>query len=276
MTQVPDSERQFARAGDAAIGIVLALVLVHLLRQALEPEADFRLIAELAFTPANFSASFASEDIWRAARLAIQRNEASSEEVALLVGMTPRWWSPLTYAFLHGGFTHIAINGVWMLAFGTAVSRRFGGLRFLIFSAFAAIAGALAFFVVHPFGIQPVVGASAAISGAMGAAVRFAFAPGGPLGGGFAPPRDLRAYRQPAPTIRALMADRRTVTFIALWFVANFVFGAIAPTGADGASVAWEAHIGGFLAGFLGFRLFDRSNANDSGASGDGESGLRA
>ena len=276
MTQIPDSERQFARAGDAAIGVVLALVLVHLLRQALDPETDFRLIADFAFTPANFSASFASEDIWRAARGAVERGEASSEEVALLVGVSPRWWSPLTYSLLHGGFTHIAINGVWLLAFGTAVSRRFGNLRFLLFYAFAAIAGALAFYLVHPFGIQPVVGASAAISGAMGAAVRFAFAPGGPLGGGFAPPRDLRAYRRPAPSLRALLKDRRTVTFIALWFVANFLFGAVAPTGADGASVAWEAHIGGFLAGFCGFRLFDRSNTNEAGPSDPSESDLRA
>ncbi len=273
MTQITDSDRQFARAGDAAVAIVLALVLVHLFRQMLEPDADFRLIAEMAFVPANFSASFATENIWRAARLAVERGEASTGEVALLVGMSPRWWTPLTYSFLHGSFTHIAVNGVWMLAFGTAVCRRFGTVRFLLFCAFAAIAGVLAFFLVHPLGLQPVVGASAAISGAMGAAVRFAFAPGGPLGGGFAQPRDLDAYRRPAPRLRALVADRRTMTFIGLWFVANFLFGAVAPSGADGASVAWEAHIGGFLAGFLGFSMFDRP----ANMPADGnESGLRA
>ncbi|HMN73381.1 MAG TPA: rhomboid family intramembrane serine protease [Rhodoblastus sp.] len=276
MTQVPASERQFARAGDAAIAIILVLVLIHLLRQTLDPEADFRLLAEFAFTPANFSAGFAAEDIWSAARQAVERGEASSAEVAMLVGLSPRWWTPLTYSFLHGGFTHIAVNGVWLLAFGAAVCRRFGALRFLLFYAFAAIAGALAFYVVHPLGLQPVVGASAAISGAMGAAVRFAFAPGGPLGGGFAPPRDLAAYRRPAPPLRALLADRRTMTFIALWFAANFLFGAVAPVGADGASVAWEAHIGGFLAGFFGFPLFDRSNANGAPPNDDREGGLRA
>lgn len=276
MTQIPESERQFARAGDGAIAIVLALVLVHLLRQMLEPDVDFRLVADFAFTPANFSASFASEDIWRAARIAVERVEASSEEVALLVGLAPRWWTPLTYSFLHGGFTHIAVNGVWLLAFGTAVCRRFGAVRFLLFYAFAAIAGALAFYAVHPLGLQPVVGASAAISGAMGAAVRFAFAPGGPLGGSFAPPRDLAAYRRPAPPLRALFVDKRTMTFIVLWFVANFLFGAVAPTGADGASVAWEAHIGGFLAGFLGFNLFDRPETGAPPAESGRETGLRA
>ncbi len=276
MTQIHDSERQFARAGDAALAMIVVLAAVHLLRQTLEPETDLRFLAELAFTPANFSASFAAEDIWSAARRAVERGEASSAEVALLVGLSPRWWTPLTYAFLHGGFTHVAVNSVWLLAFGTAVCRRFGGSRFLLFYAFAAIVGALAFYLVHPFGLQPVIGASAAVSGAMGAAVRFAFAPGGPLGGGFAPPRDLAAYRRPAPPLRALLKDGRTMTFIILWFAANFLFGAVAPSGADGASVAWEAHIGGFLAGFFGFRLFDRSNANGRRPNHDGQGGLRA
>lgn len=276
MTQVPASERQFARAGDAAIAIVGALALIHIFRQALDPATDFRLVAELAFVPANFSASFAAEDIWRAARHAVERGEASSEELALLVGISPRWWTPLTYSFLHGGFAHIAINGVWLLAFGTAVCRRFGSLRFLLFYAFAAILGALAFYAVHPLGLQPVVGASAAISGAMGAAVRFAFAPGGPLGGGFSPPRSLRAYRRPAPPLRALLGDRRTMTFVALWFAANFLFGAVAPLGADGATIAWEAHIGGFLAGLLGFRLFDRPNLGLTPLTDDHQTGLRA
>ncbi|MCC0005545.1 MAG: rhomboid family intramembrane serine protease [Methylobacteriaceae bacterium] len=276
MTQVSASERQFSRAGDAAVAIVLALVLVHLARLLLEPEADFRLVAEFAFTPANFSAGFASEDIWRAARQAVERGEASSEEIALLVGLSPRWWTPLTYSLLHGGFTHIAVNGVWLLAFGTAVCRRFGAVRFVVFYAFAAIVGALAFYVVHPLGLQPVIGASAAISGAMGAAVRFAFAPDGPLGGRFSPPRDLAAYRRPAPPLRALLTDRRTMTFVALWFAANFLFGAVAPTGADGASIAWEAHIGGFLAGALGFALFDRPVVNARRGGSNDESGLRA
>lgn len=268
MTQNSPSDRQFARAGDAAIAIVLALVLVHLLREMLDPETDFRLIAGFAFVPANFSLPFAADDIWRAARLAVERGEGSSGEFALLIGLSPRWWTPLTYSFLHGGFTHIAVNGVWLLAFGTAVCRRFGTVRFILLYAFAAIAGAAAFYAVHPLGLQPVVGASAAISGTMGAAVRFAFAPGGPLGGGLTQPRDLWVYRRRAPTLGALFADRRTMTFVGLWFVANFLFGAVAPTGSDGASVAWEAHIGGFLAGFFGFSLFDRP-------AGDVESSLR-
>ncbi len=258
MTKIPPSEREFARSGYPVVAIVAALVLAHALRLALTPESDFRLVAELAFVPAQFTLPFDRESVWRATRLAIEQGDATAGEIALLLGDGPRWWTPLTYSLLHGGLAHILINSVWLLAFGTAVCRRFGGVRFVLFYVFTAIAGALAFYLVHPLGLQPVVGASAAISGAMGAAVRFAFSPGAPLGGGHAPPRDLYVYRRPAPPLRQVLTERRAMTFLALWFAGNFLFGAYVPIGADGASVAWEAHIGGFLAGFLGFALFDR------------------
>ena len=54
------------------------------------------------------------------------------------------------------------------------------------------------------------------------------------------------------------MTDRRVIHFSAVWFVINLVFGlASVPLGISAAAVAWEAHAGGFIAGFLLFRLFD-------------------
>ena len=46
-----------------------------------------------------------------------------------------RYWTPVTYAFLHGGWAHLIVNLVWMFAFGSAVARRFGLVRFLLFFA---------------------------------------------------------------------------------------------------------------------------------------------
>ena len=142
---------------------------------------------------------------------------------------------------------------------------RFGGrpplgpLRFLALFLLAGIAGAVAFLVVHPFGLEPVVGASAAISGAVAAAMRFAFEPGAPLGPGrnFSVADD-RAYSVPALPLSRVFRDGRAVTFLLVWFGCNILFGAFArPLGIGDASVAWEAHIGGFLFGLLAFSFFD-------------------
>jgi membrane associated rhomboid family serine protease len=121
------------------------------------------------------------------------------------------------------------------------------------------MAGAAAFLLVHPFGLEPVVGASAAISGAVAAAMRFAFEPGAPLG----PGRSLsvtsdRAYFVPALPLARVFRDGRALTFLLTWFGCNILFGAFArPLGVGDATVAWEAHIGGFLFGLFAFSLFD-------------------
>lgn len=250
------ADRAFSRSTYPVFAIVALLGAIHLGRQALDPVADFTLLSEFAFVPAQFSLAFDREGVWRAAGAAIAQGQMQSAEVALLLGDGPRWYTALTYALLHGSVTHIVLNAVWLLAFGAAVCRRFGSLRFFLFLAVTALAGALAHYIVHPLGLEPVIGASAAISGTMGAAVRFAFQPGAPLGAGFARSRDLDAYRRPAPPLRAVLAEPRAMMFLALWFVGNFLFGVYAPVGGD-ATVAWEAHVGGFVAGFLSFAAFD-------------------
>jgi membrane associated rhomboid family serine protease len=101
------------------------------------------------------------------------------------------------------------------------------------------------------------IGASAAISGTMAAAMRFAFQRGGPLGlfrGG-----DERAYRVPAIPLTGVLHDPRVLLFLVVWFGINILFGlgSFPVTGSE-QPVAWQAHIGGFLAGLLLFSWFDR------------------
>jgi len=163
-------------------------------------------------------------------------------------------WSFLTYAALHADWSHLGINCLGLAAFGTPVARRFGAGRFLLFSAVGAVAGAVLHLVIHPNDVTPLVGASAAISAHVAGAGRFAFSSGGPLrnAGG------LEAYRRPAQPLLILLQDSRVVTFVAVWFGVNLVFGLLGPDGglASGA-IAWEAHVGGFVAGLLLFPLFD-------------------
>ena len=180
----------------------------------------------------------------------------------------PAWWGPqlwtfVSYAFLHANFSHLFFNLVWLLAFGPPIARRFGALRFWIFCAATAAAGAAAHLVTHLGELAPMIGASAAVSGAMAAAMRFVFQQGGPLG---SLGRNDDSYRVPAASLSGMLRDPRILAFLAVWFGVNFIFGmgAVAMPGTEG-TVAWQAHIGGFLAGLLGFSLFDPAHPSAPG-----------
>jgi membrane associated rhomboid family serine protease len=244
-------------------GVILALlaafIAVQLLRDFVSPETDAWSLTTFGFIPARLSLHFAPAGLADAITGRIAAGVPESSVRWLLGDGSWQWWTPLTYAFLHGDWMHLGLNGLWLAAFGSAVARRFGPLRFAGLFVLSGIAGAAAHFVVHPYGLEPVVGASAAISGAVAAAMRFAFEPGGPLG----PGRNLTvasesAYYVPALPLTRVFRDGRALTFLLTWFGCNILFGAFAtPLGIGDATVAWEAHIGGFLAGLFAFSFFD-------------------
>jgi len=164
-------------------------------------------------------------------------------------------WTFVTYAFIHGDLNHLAFNAVWLLAFGSPVARRFGTWRFLAFFAAAAVGGAAAHLVTHFGQLLPMVGASAAISGAMAAAMRFAFQRGGPLAIWRGEPG---SYFVPAQPLNECLSDWRVLAFLLVWFGVNALMGlgSFALPGLEHA-IAWQAHIGGFVVGLLAFALFD-------------------
>lgn len=219
------------------LALAAILIAVHVLRQFLSQEADLKVLLWTAFLPARYS------------------------HVPVLTGLLPGGlaadiWTFVTYAFLHGDAIHLAVNLIWFLAFGSAVAWRFGTLRFLAFSAVTAAAGSAVHLWTHYGDIAPLVGASAAISGAMAAAVRFAFEAGGPLG----PWRNSgpEAFRVPASPLFTSLRNPQVLVFLGVWFLLNLLFGATsALTGYSEGSIAWQAHVGGFLAGLLLFPLFD-------------------
>lgn len=217
--------------------VTAILIAVHVLRQFVSQETDLKILLWLAFFPARYSTPGILEGI-------------------LPGGLAADVWTFFTYAFLHGDALHLAVNLIWFLAFGSAVAWRFGTLRFLAFSAATAAAGSLLHLATHVGDIAPLVGASAAISGAMAAAVRFAFEAGGPLGAwrNSGP----EAFRVPASPLLAAFRNRQVLVFLGVWFLLNLLFGATsAMTNLSEGSVAWQAHIGGFIAGLVLFPLFD-------------------
>jgi len=171
-------------------------------------------------------------------------------------GAGAKVWSFVTYSLLHANLSHIAFNVLWLLPFGSALARRFGAMRFFLFMAVTAVAGALAHLVTHEHSVAPMIGASASVSGTMAAAIRFAFVQGSFLS--FSRGDADAAAKVPALSLRRALRNPRVLGFLAVWFGVNIIFGigSIA-IGAEGASVAWQAHIGGFFAGLVLFSVFD-------------------
>lgn len=252
------SDRIFNRRGQVVFALLGVLILLQATRGVLPADADARLVLAFAFVPASLTRLGAPSAVADAAQSLIERGLATGGDVAALLGPGSfRWWTPATYALLHGGWTHLIVNGVWLASFGSAVARRFGVARFLLFFIATALGGALAHWLTHWRDFAPLVGASASVSGAMAAAARFAFAPGAPLG---ATPRQgvLEAYQGPSVPLRFLFREPRAATFLLAWFASNLLFGAfVTPIGLGDGAIAWEAHIGGFLVGLLLFPLFD-------------------
>ncbi len=262
----PEKEQIF-NAPPVILWIVVSLVAIQAICNALQPAAYLEILRLLAFVPGRLTFAIDPDLVAQAFSEAATHGDASvtAEQIFLGDG-TAHWWTLLTYAVLHGGWMHVGMNALWLAAFGSAVARRFGTRRFLVFCAVTAVAGAAMHYVTHVTDLQPMVGASAVVSGAMAAAIRFVFQPGAPLGEslGFSGRSDESlAYRQPALPLREIATNSSAMSFLVFWFLANFLFGTVSlPLGIEDAGIAWEAHVGGFLVGLLGFRWFDPAGSS--------------
>jgi membrane associated rhomboid family serine protease len=150
----------------------------------------------------------------------------------------------VSYMFLHADWTHVAVNSIWLLPFGSLVARRYGTPLFLLFFLLCGILGAGVHLTLNWGSTSPVIGASAAVSGLMGAAFRMM--PHGP-----------HAALQP-------LFSRPVLLWSAIWIALNVFAGLTGfGTGAGVHLVAWQAHIGGYFAGLLLAGPFDLwRNAN--------------
>jgi membrane associated rhomboid family serine protease len=141
-----------------------------------------------------------------------------------------------TSMFVHGGFLHVAGNMLYLFIFGAAVEWRLRSVRYLIFYFASGIAAAIATIIIAPQSAVPVIGASGAIAGVLGA--YFVFYPRGRI-----------------TTILPLfffvqIVEVPAVLYLLLWFAVQLYAGLMegSPSTVAG-GVAWWAHVGGFLFG---------------------------
>ena len=217
------------------LAILAVLIAVHAALATLSPEDYTWWVLALAFIPARYTGMSAD--------------------------LPGSGWADVTsfvsYMTVHADITHLAFNGLWLLAFGSVLGARMGAARFISFAVSGGIAGALTFLAFNPGLAAPVIGASAAVSAMMGGVMRFLFS-AIDRGEGYLLRHQPAAI--PAITVKAALRDRRivlaSIVFLAINLLAIVGFGKLGESGA----IAWEAHIGGYLFGLLAFGLFDRSD----------------
>jgi membrane associated rhomboid family serine protease len=233
----PDAPREpLLTLPGALTAYILLLAVIHL-RVLLPPDWENWTIDVFGFIPRRYDSTLLAID--------------------LPGGAGARVWTFVSYSLLHANLSHIGFNVLWLLPFGSALARRFGAVRFFLFMAATAAAGALAHLLTHEHAVAPMIGASASVSGTMAAAIRFAFVQGSFLS--FSRGDADAAAKVPALSLMHALRNPRVLAFLGVWFGVNIIFGvgSIAIGSDDGASVAWQAHIGGFFAGLVLFSLFD-------------------
>ncbi len=158
-----------------------------------------------------------------------------------VLGAGPVWLTPVTSMFLHGGWLHI-IGNLWFLwVFGNNVEDAMGHARFVAFYLACGLAAAAAQMLSHPASQLPMVGASGAIGGVMGAYA-------------------LLYPHNRIDTLIILGFYIRTIlvpayVMLGYWFLLQ-VLGGLPTLGGEGAGVAFWAHVGGFAAGAVLVLLF--------------------
>lgn len=207
----------------AIVGWLLAaLVGVHLLRLVLPADLDQALLLRFAFIPARYAAGV--------------DGGGPLDLAAPFFG----------HVFLHVDVFHLGMNGLWLLACGPVVARRYGGFAFLIFFFLCGTAGVAAFMADNWGGTDMVVGASGAISGLMAASIRMIpwF---GRYGDAGLPGRPL-----------VPLLSKPVLAFTLFWVISNLLFGLTGiGMGETVHQIAWQAHLGGFACGLLLSSLFE-------------------
>jgi membrane associated rhomboid family serine protease len=148
----------------------------------------------------------------------------------------PVYFNFLSSMFMHGGFSHIFGNMLFLWVFGDNLENLIGHVRYAAFYLVCGFAAAAAQIALGPDSIIPMLGASGAISGVLGGYLLLF------------PKRQVRAI------IFNFLTTVPAFVALGIWIVYQIVVGYLTPSGTGG--VAYAAHIGGFIAGLLLIKVF--------------------
>jgi membrane associated rhomboid family serine protease len=199
--------------------LIGACVLVYLWQMNLGPDLEQELWLGLGMIPAVLS---------------------GSNELAPELYLIPGWATLFSSMFLHGGLMHLAGNMLFLWIFGNNVEDAMGGLRYLLFYLLCGVAAALAQTMAAPASEVPMIGASGAISGVLGAYLLLY------------PKANVRVFMWFIVFFRVLNVP--AVIVLGIWFAMQIYSGMNAAPGEAG--VAFWAHAGGFVAGMILIPLF--------------------
>jgi len=162
-------------------------------------------------------------------------------------------WSLLTYGLLHAGWFHVASNSLWLAIFSKPVQQHLGTWRYLVLLCVAVIGGALMFLAFNWGKPYILVGISGGVSGLMAGAIPLMYGKRNELYGD---------HIRPLNPLE-IVTNRSALSFTILWLALTLVTASSTFTSnqafLDNASIAWEAHIGGFIFGLIAFYILNVS-----------------
>ena len=203
------------------IALILANVLLFLYQQSLPPELHHQFICSFGTIPAKLSAGLAAF------------LEPGPGAPSLWTAVLPL----ITANFLHGGWLHLAGNMLYLWIFGDNIEGKLGHFKYLVLYLFMGAASQLFHIFSDPHSAIPLVGASGAIAGVLGA--YFVLYPG--------------ARVLTLVPIGCLVTFVRlpAMLFLGVWFILQLFNASLQGADMGAQAVAWWAHVGGFVVGLV-------------------------
>lgn len=225
------------------------LIAIHIGLYHLSDEAG-RFWAQLGF-------GFSPNLYLQLASLAPTPEQAAIIPTPFGTGWLPVLVTTFTHAFLHGSWEHLIFNTLWFVIFGTPVARRYGDVpMFVLF--FAGVAAGGWAWALTTWGVEQglLIGASGGIAALTGAATRFMFQP--VVVARHPETGELVPLGRRIASITDVFINPRSRWFFVFWVGLNAVMPLAPLLTGETVGIAWQAHLGGFFAGFLLVPLFER------------------